>query len=336
MFTQHGRAAVTMANFALAVGITQLAIKQLVGDLDHLFGQVLVKHLDTLLDAVNLMPRPNPAGGAPQTPWAARRAAYFYASRGFCNVPTPLHFLLIRERFMLPEDELEGVEIQRRMLASMLGGEDGDAIMALLDCPTITLEQVEAMVAGLQNWHAQPQPCATPEPAPEPGYRPAPPPREPDPAARERVKMLLDKRLQPLPILLGDTVPNTDPWAEFSDDELQACIDAGLPFPAAPPAPRTWVPTIVQVEDEEDEDTPRAAPASAHALNPHADGHTVVLDSSRAAAYLCARWQVRPQGGKACFLTPGLFRAWRGQAKPSGLKTVAHSHAVPTGRPNTG
>ena len=129
------------------------------------------------------MPRPNPAGGAPQTPWAARRAAYFYASRGFCNVPTPLHFLLIRERFMLPEDELEGIEIQRRMLASMLGGEDGDAIMALLDCPTITLEQVEAMVAGLQNWHALPQPCATPEPAPEPGYRPAP---KSTPRARSR------------------------------------------------------------------------------------------------------------------------------------------------------
>ena len=40
MFIQYGRSGITMSQFALATGITQLAIKQQIGDLHHLFGLV--------------------------------------------------------------------------------------------------------------------------------------------------------------------------------------------------------------------------------------------------------------------------------------------------------
>ncbi len=90
-----GRDGITIPELAYATGVSQLAIRRLFGALHHLFGLILKKHLDGILAAVGAMPRGTPCL------LAARRAAYLNATRGVHDRPTPLHFLLVEQRFSL-------------------------------------------------------------------------------------------------------------------------------------------------------------------------------------------------------------------------------------------
>ncbi len=72
----------------------------------------------------------------------------------------------MRERFTLPDDELEPLEHRRRMLGSLLAGDAGETALLLLDSHHLDTPEIEAMLAAHT---AAPQ--AQPEPAEEPTPR---------------------------------------------------------------------------------------------------------------------------------------------------------------------
>jgi hypothetical protein len=178
MLVRFGRARFTLPEFAYATRLSQLLIRRTICDMHHLFRLVLSKHLDRVMDEVARVPR-----GTPNL-MAARRAAYFSATRGACNVPLPMHFLLTSDRFSLPEDELETIEQQRALIGQLVGGQNAGAILNLLDSPLLDLEKIEAAIAGIERIDSDrlanppapdPLPYATPQIEPEPP--PPPPPK---------------------------------------------------------------------------------------------------------------------------------------------------------------
>lgn len=176
MFIHHGRHNVTLPEFCYATRLSPVTVRRHFSDLHHLFGIVLRKHLDMITDAVGRVPGDGPAL------FAARRAAYLRVTRGICNVPTAIHFLLVRDRFSLPEDELESVELQRRMLGFMLGPGHEEDTLSLLDSPTLDLPRIEAMHAAMVALDHPAEPAQAPEPlAAEPRAVPPPAP-DPEPA----------------------------------------------------------------------------------------------------------------------------------------------------------
>jgi len=170
IFTAHGRFRVTLRDFAVATGLTQIAIRHQVADLDHLFALTLAKHLDTILAAIGAVPHNRP------DLQARRRAEYFRVTRGICNIPTPIHFLWLRERFALPEDQLEPLEQSIGAIAYMLGGEAWQtALLLLLDSPHLNETQIETMLAAHTPALAteiEPAQARTPAYATEPAHAP--------------------------------------------------------------------------------------------------------------------------------------------------------------------
>jgi AcrR family transcriptional regulator len=142
IFTAHGRFRVTLRDFAVATGLTQIAIRHQIADLDHLFALTLAKHLDTILAAIGAVPHNRP------DLQARRRAEYFRVTRGICNIPTPIHFLWMRERFSLPDDQLEPLEQSIGAIGYMLGGEAWQTALVLLDSPHLDETQIETMLAA--------------------------------------------------------------------------------------------------------------------------------------------------------------------------------------------
>jgi AcrR family transcriptional regulator len=164
IFIAHGRTRVTLKDVAIATGLTQISIRNQIADLDHLFALTLHKYLDEILIAISAVPRHH------ADLLARRRAEYFRITRGICNVPTPLHFLWMRDRFTLPDDQLEPLEQARRTLGFLLAGEDWETALLLLDSHHLDTPQIEAMLAALAP-SVQPeaqiekeQPQATPSP----------------------------------------------------------------------------------------------------------------------------------------------------------------------------
>ena len=145
IFIAHGRHRVTIKDVAVATGLTQISIRNQIADLDHLFAQILAKYLDEILAAVGAIPRNQP------DLFARRRAEYFRVTRGMLDIPTPLHFLWMRERFTLPDDELEPLEQARRMIGFMLAGEHWETALHLLDTHHLGEAQIEVMLAALDQ-----------------------------------------------------------------------------------------------------------------------------------------------------------------------------------------
>jgi AcrR family transcriptional regulator len=159
IFIAHGRLRVTLKDVAIATGLTQISIRNQIADLDHLFAITLTKHLDDILTAIAAVPSHH------QDLFARRRAEYLRVTRGLFNIPTPMHFLLMRERFTLPEDELEPLEARRRTLGFMLAGAAWETALLLLDSHHLDAPAIERML------QAQ---AAAPEALPEPIEDPAP------------------------------------------------------------------------------------------------------------------------------------------------------------------
>jgi AcrR family transcriptional regulator len=176
IFTAHGRLRVTMRAFATATGLSQTTIRRHIYDLDHLFALTLAKHLDTILAAIGAVPTSRP------DLQARRRAEYLRITRGFLNVPTPIHFLWLRERFTLPEDELGPLEQTLHIIGGLLAGDDGQTALLLLDSPHLDQTQIETMLAA----HTR---AIEPEPAAQSTQTQAPPtspaaPQHSQPAAK--------------------------------------------------------------------------------------------------------------------------------------------------------
>ena len=173
IFTAHGRLRVTLRDIAVATGLTQISIRNQIADLDHLFALTLAKHMDEILAAIALVPRHH------ADVFARRRAEYFRVTRGIFAVPTPLHFLWMRERFSLPDDELESLEARRRTLGFMLAGEAWETALLLLDSPHLDIPEIETMLedqaarAEQQAHHAE-SPAETIQAGP-PAPKPPPP-----------------------------------------------------------------------------------------------------------------------------------------------------------------
>jgi AcrR family transcriptional regulator len=171
MFIDHGRASITLQQFAYATGLSQSTIRHHIADMDHLFGLILARHLDAVLAAVSQIGHDDP------DPLPKRRAEYFRVTRGFLGFPTPMHYLFLRDRFCLPPDERDAIENQHRMIGHLIGGCNAEDVLTLLDSPTLDLEKIEAACALFasidrtrQEASKPPQPAANP---PEPPTPPA-------------------------------------------------------------------------------------------------------------------------------------------------------------------
>ena len=156
IFTAHGRTRVTLRDIAVATGLTQISIRNQIADLDHLFALTLAKYLDEILAAIALVPRHH------TDLFARRRAEYFRVTRGIFAVPTPLHFLWMRDRFSLPDDEIEPLEERRHTLGFMLAGDAWETALLLLDSTHLDIPDIETM---LEDQAARAQQQAFPDQA---------------------------------------------------------------------------------------------------------------------------------------------------------------------------
>jgi AcrR family transcriptional regulator len=218
MFIQNGRAAVTIRQFSYAIGLAQFTIHKHISCLDHAFAIILTKHLNRILTAISAVKYNEP------DLLRRRRAEYFRVTRGLCDIPTPMHFLLLRDRFCLPPDELEPIDRLHHMIGDMLGGGKPEEILAQLDCPTMDLKKIEsicALIDGIDRDRRE-----NPEPPPFFADPSEPPPEPPKP--------------QPSPPPMA-APPRPDPMANFSDDMLEELTSGkpknghcGSPAPDAP------------------------------------------------------------------------------------------------------
>ncbi len=167
IFIAHGRTRVTLRDLAIAKGLTQISIRNQFADLDHLFALTLTQHLDEILKAISAVPRHHP------DLFARRRAEYFRVTRGICNIPTPEHFLWMRERFTLPDDELEPLELRRRMLGFLLAGEARETALLLLDTHHLDTPEIEALLQAQSRFADQQAQPTVPQPdAPATPFQP--------------------------------------------------------------------------------------------------------------------------------------------------------------------
>jgi AcrR family transcriptional regulator len=148
----HGRAGLTMARFALAIRMPAATIRRHFPDIDSILAELLRRHLRDISSALGTIPFDHP------TRQAAQRGAYIQATRTGFGAPTGIHALLLYERHALPPDLLDHIDQIRGGIGATLAGDCGDAALALLDTPTLTHAQIEAMLAAL----AAPKPAAKP------------------------------------------------------------------------------------------------------------------------------------------------------------------------------
>jgi AcrR family transcriptional regulator len=148
IFATHGRANITLKNFAIAISLSEQTIRRHATDLHHLFGIVLTRHLDTILAAI---------GQIPAHRQDRRRAEDLRLIRETHTDTARLHILFLRERFTLPPDQLEPLEQQRRIIGHLVGGAAWEVTLALLDYPTLSPDTIESMLAaGAQTTIPQP------------------------------------------------------------------------------------------------------------------------------------------------------------------------------------
>jgi AcrR family transcriptional regulator len=153
VLAEFGRHAITMASFALGLGLSPGTVRRLFPDLDNLLGEIIRQHLRTVSIAVCAVPQ-----DVADRP-AAQRAAYIAATRTSLGAPAAAQLLLM-DRRLLPPDERASIEAARDTLADILGGPHGMLILDLLDMACLSPAQIEATVAILA-------PAAPAEAAPE-------------------------------------------------------------------------------------------------------------------------------------------------------------------------
>jgi AcrR family transcriptional regulator len=154
MYAKYGHPRIGMKNLAESCGLSPSTIRRHVCDLHYLFRLVLTAHLDMLLAAIGEIPNHHPDRQA------RARAEYHRLTRDQQNRLTPIHTLLVRYRFALPDDQLDPIEDQRRMIGIILAGNEWESAFDLLDGAAIGLDRIEAKLT------AEPAPIAIPAAAP--------------------------------------------------------------------------------------------------------------------------------------------------------------------------
>jgi AcrR family transcriptional regulator len=172
VMARHGRNEITFSAFAGAMRLDRQALRFHFADLDALLADILHRHLRALSAALGNIP-----AGTTDRPRAWRAAWRAYTRTAFGGLTDP-HLLLVRDRHLLPDDLRPGIEATLQPLVQLLAGRDRhltpDEILAILDNPDLTPEEVEVQLAT-----ADPEPEAVamiPEPPAAPG-----PPSEPEP-----------------------------------------------------------------------------------------------------------------------------------------------------------
>ena len=150
MFAEHGTHRVQMKNFAESCGVSPSTIRRHVCDMHYLFRLVLTAHLDMLLAAIGQIPDHH------QDRAARARAEYHRLTRDHRNQLTPIHALLVRHRFALPDDQRDPVEDQRRMIGVILAGSEWESAFDLLDGAAIALDRIEAKFSAEPAFLAMP------------------------------------------------------------------------------------------------------------------------------------------------------------------------------------
>ena len=158
VLAEFGRHAITMASFALGLGLLPGTVRRLFPDLDNLLGEIIRQHIRAVSIAVCAVPQ-----DVADRP-AAQRAAYITATRTSLGAPAAAQLLLL-DRRLLPPDERASIEAARDSLAEILGGPHGMLILNLLDMACLSPAQIEATIAILAPAAASP-PEAAPELAP--------------------------------------------------------------------------------------------------------------------------------------------------------------------------
>jgi hypothetical protein len=92
-----------------------------------------------------------------------------------------MHFLLLRDRFCLPPDELKPIDDQHHVIGSMLGGENPEEVLALLDCPTMNLKKIESVCAHIDGIDRDLRENPPPPPSFDHLAQPKSGPRKPEP-----------------------------------------------------------------------------------------------------------------------------------------------------------
>jgi AcrR family transcriptional regulator len=142
VFAQNSFACVTFGNLALALAISPVTLRQHFVDLDQLLADILQRHLFALLKTLTGI------AGAGKAQDAARRKAWFEATRGVMGGLTDAHKLLIRERHNLPEDLRENIDNAYYALGELLAPNYGREALALLDAESADLPVIEALLTA--------------------------------------------------------------------------------------------------------------------------------------------------------------------------------------------
>jgi len=142
LMAHHGRGAIRLTDFALAMRMSAQTIRRHFVDLDCVLAQILTRHLQAIVRALGEIPRDTPDRAR------AHRAAYLAATR-FLGAPTEAHLLLIRDRHLLPPDLREPLEAHRASIGEILAGAHAKAALALLDMPELDATDIEAALGAI-------------------------------------------------------------------------------------------------------------------------------------------------------------------------------------------
>ena len=146
----HGREAITLRNLAAALRLTPQMIQRHFTDMEALLGEILSRHLQALVAALNKIPSDGP------NHLRAKRAAYAAATRTGFGTFSAVHDLFIRHRGALPPDIADPLDHFRRSVGILLAGEQADIALSLLDNFSLDLPQIEAVLERLAQPIAQP------------------------------------------------------------------------------------------------------------------------------------------------------------------------------------
>jgi len=158
LLARFGAAAISFTNLAIAIKVAPSTLRKHFPDFPALLGEIMRRHLQTLVSAIAAVPRDAPDRRRLQ------RAAYIEATR-FLGAPTAAHLILVTHRTTLPDDERESVNAIRDQIGEILAGANGEAALNLLDCSCYDTAQIERMLIAA---FCEPERVAAPTEAPPP------------------------------------------------------------------------------------------------------------------------------------------------------------------------
>jgi AcrR family transcriptional regulator len=201
LFATEGRTRISFTNMAIALRMATSTLRWHFADLEALLAAILHRHLQAVATHLAQIPQSTP--GAEQL----RRAAYLeYTRTGFGGL-TEAHLLFVRDRHLLPDDELEPIESLRRSIGHLLAGQNGAEALLLLDAPHIDGARIELMLAALAPPREAQSSEAASCPAPPSTTRPA----LEAPLSAAKIRLLSTSSATPD---TGPPEPLIEPWVE--------------------------------------------------------------------------------------------------------------------------